>query len=107
AICIHKAPSRIQNRGMDVLLIDAQARRRQRLARALSGRGHDVRTAGGPVSARAALRRRTPQLVALDGGMPGLPSGDLLAEMEKDPRICGARVILFARNAGPLLATAV
>jgi len=92
---------------MDVLLIDAQARRRQRIARALSGRGHDVRTASGPVSARAALRRRAPQLVALDGGMPGLPSGDLLAEMERDPRVSSARVVLMAKNAGSLFAAAV
>ena len=92
---------------MDVLLIDAQPKRRQRIARALQGKGHQVRTAGQSSSARAALRRRAPQLIALDGGMPGLPSGDLLAELERDPRAAGTQVILLARNDRSLFTAAV
>jgi DNA-binding NarL/FixJ family response regulator len=92
---------------MDVLLIDAQPRRRHRMARALLGRGHQVRTAGLASSARAALRRRAPQIIALDGGMPDLPSGDLLAELERDPRAAGTQVVLLARNDRSLFAAAV
>jgi DNA-binding response OmpR family regulator len=92
---------------MDVLLIDAEPRRRQRIARALQGRGHQVRTAGLPATARTALRRRAPQLVALDGAMPGLPPGDLLAELERDPRAAGTQVVLLARDDSSLFAAAV
>jgi DNA-binding NarL/FixJ family response regulator len=92
---------------MDVLLIDAQPKRRRRIARALLSRGHEVRCAGQPSSARAALRLRAPELIALDGSMPGLPSGDLLAELERDPRTFETQVILLSRNDRSLFAAAV
>lgn len=64
-----------------LLLVEDDERLRERLARAFTTRGYDVRQAGDLAEARALIAEETPELVVLDLRMPGGYGLDLIPEL--------------------------
>jgi two-component system response regulator RegA len=66
-----------------LLLVDDDEIFRNRLARAMSGRGFEVFQAGDATSAVAAAREASPHYALLDQRMPGKSGLDLIADLIK------------------------
>jgi two-component system response regulator RegA len=71
-----KAPS------LSILVVDDDEVFRSRMARALSDRGHEVRTAGSADEAMALARAESPEYAVVDLKMPGRGGLQLLAELK-------------------------
>jgi two-component system, response regulator RegA len=71
-----KAPS------LSILVVDDDEVFRSRMARALSDRGHEVRTAGSAEEALALAQAESPEYAVVDLKMPGRGGLQLLAELK-------------------------
>lgn len=76
-----------------ILLVDDDATYRDRLARALTTRGHQVETAGDAESAIAAARHHQPGGIVLDLKMPGRTGVAVIEELRAAAP--GARIIIL------------
>jgi two-component system, OmpR family, phosphate regulon response regulator OmpR len=93
-----------------VLVVEDDARLRERLARYLSGEGFRVTTASGAADARSALRAIDPDLMVLDVMMPGESGLDLTQSLRQEnareggsrrPRGSDLPVLLLTARAAP------
>jgi two-component system, OmpR family, phosphate regulon response regulator OmpR len=82
-----------------ILVVEDDARLRERLARYLSGEGFRVTTAGDAVDARAQLRVINPDLMVLDVMMPGESGLQLTESLRKEQGDNLPVLLLTARGA--------
>lgn len=82
-------PATPRNQGLRVLVVEDDADTRDTLTMLLTMEGHEVRTARTGPEALAAVRARTPDVVLLDLGLPGLDGWQVALRMraaEAGPR---------------------
>jgi signal transduction histidine kinase/CheY-like chemotaxis protein len=79
-----------------VLIVDDDIRFVRLLSRMLVGTGIKTRVAHGGAEALEMLRRDRPDVLLLDLNMPGRDGGEVLSEIEADPRLAGLRVIVVS-----------
>jgi len=71
---------------LSILLVDDDENFRERMARALRDRGHDVRTAGSPEEADRLAREDSPECAVVDLRMPGGSGLDVVSSLRSiDP----------------------
>jgi two-component system response regulator RegA len=71
---------------ISILLVDDDERFRERLARAFTSRGYDVRVASSPAEAREAATAESPELALVDLRMPGGSGLEVVRELARiDP----------------------
>jgi DNA-binding response OmpR family regulator len=80
----------------DVLVVEDNEDLRDLFAEALREGGYEVDVAAGSREAAAYLRECIPRVILLDLMMPTENGVDLTAELRRDPRLEGVRVILVS-----------
>src|SRR5262249_4297437 len=75
---------------LSILLVDDDENFRERMARALRDRGHEVRTAGSPGEAERLAAEDSPECAVVDLRMPGGSGLDVVAALKTiDPATAG------------------
>jgi len=83
------APQRVRR----VLVVDDNIDAARTLAHLLEDGGHEVEVAYEGTSALAIARVRSPEIVLLDIGLPGLSGYDVVRQLREDPRTRGATIV--------------
>jgi DNA-binding response OmpR family regulator len=84
-----------------VLIVDDERSQSAVLAALLRHNGHDAEHAESAVGALTRMKRRVPDLVLLDLGMPRVNGFDLLQALTNEPRFDAVRVIVYSGQTDP------
>ncbi len=83
---------------VSILVVDADAVSRNRIADALRSLGHRVRESGDAISAIATAQQSRPDLMLCDLALPGVDGIDLLSDVRRDDRLRSVRVLVTSSH---------
>jgi signal transduction histidine kinase/CheY-like chemotaxis protein len=85
--------SRVDMRALELLLIEDNVDIAETLGELLAASGHRVETVGSAELALEHLRRRRPDIVLCDLGLPGMDGLELATRLRADPELSGLKLV--------------